>query len=178
MHAQETTLVDPPHEPEDEVEDEPEDGLEDELEDKLDPLRAVCDCCVETSTPLLVVGTFLEVKGIVVVVLMTNPDSPKLIVSPSTTCGGPPTEMVWPEIEKALSPAVAVKIRPSTLNSMLIPVAPVTLVGVGTAEAIDLDAVLDGTTDEVVADVIDVEAMVSGKAVYEVAAGDAGVVEP
>jgi len=81
-------------------------------------------------------------------------------------------------MEKALSPAVAVNIRPSTLNSMLMPVAPVPLVGVATAEAIELDAALDGTTDEVVADVIDVEAIVSGRAVYEVAAGDAGVVEP
>lgn len=138
----------------------------------------MCDCCEETSIPLLVVGTFLDAKGIVVVALTTNPDRAKLIVSPSTTCGGPPTEMVWPEIEKALSPAVAVNIWPSTLNSMLIPVAPVPLVGVGTAEAINLDAGLDGTTCEVVADAIDVEAMVSGKAVYEVAAGDAGVVEP
>lgn len=60
---------------------------------------------------------------------------------------------------------------------MLMPVAPMPLVGVGTAEAIELDAVLDGTTDGVVADGIDVETMVSGRAVYEVAAGDAGVVE-
>ena len=63
------------------------------------------------------------------------------------------------------------------LNSMLMPVAPMPLVGVGTAEAIELDAVLDETTAEAVADGIDVEAMVSGRAVYEVAAGDAGVVE-
>lgn len=60
---------------------------------------------------------------------------------------------------------------------MLIPVAPMPLVGVGTAEAIELDDVLDETTAEAVADGIDVEAMVSGRAVYEVAAGDAGVVE-
>ena len=77
MNAQETTLVDPP--------DEVEDGLEDEPEEELDPLRAVCDCCEETPTSPLVVGTFLEVKGIVVVALMTNPDKAKLIVSPSTT---------------------------------------------------------------------------------------------
>lgn len=57
------------------------------------------------------------------------------------------------------------------------PVAPMPLVGVGTAEAIELDGVLDETTAEAVADGIDVEAMVSGRAVYEVAAGDAGVVE-
>lgn len=63
------------------------------------------------------------------------------------------------------------------LNSMLMPVAPMPLVGVGTAEAIELDGVLDETTAEAVADGIDVEAMVSGRAVYEVAAGDAGVVE-
>ena len=63
------------------------------------------------------------------------------------------------------------------LNSMLMPVAPMPLVGVGTAEAIELDDVLDETTAEAVADGIDVEAMVSGRAVYEVAAGDAGVVE-
>ena len=59
---------------------------------------------------------------------------------------------------------------------MLMPVAPVPLVGVATAEGIDLDAMLDGTTGRVVVDVLDVEAIVSGKAVYDVAAGDAGVV--
>jgi hypothetical protein len=113
----------------------------------------------------------------VIVALTTNPERAKLIVSPSTTRGGPPTEIVWPEMEKALSPAVAVNAWPSTLNSMLIPVTPVPLIGVATAEAIELGAVLDGTIEGGVVDVIDVEAIVSGKAVYEVAAGDAGVVE-
>ena len=61
---------------------------------------------------------------------------------------------------------------------MLMPVAPVPRVGVATAEAIELDFELDETTDEIVADTLDVEAIVSGRAVYEVAAGDAGVVEP
>jgi hypothetical protein len=60
---------------------------------------------------------------------------------------------------------------------MLIAVAPVPLIGVATADAIELGAVLDGTTGLVVVYVIEVEDMVSGKAVYEVAAGDAGVVE-
>lgn len=82
IYAQDATLVDPS--------DEVEDGLEEEL----DPLRAVCDCAEETPESLLDVGTFLEVKGIVVVALMTKPDRAKLIVSPSTTWAGPPTEIV------------------------------------------------------------------------------------
>jgi hypothetical protein len=85
--------------------------------------------------------------------------------------------MVWPEMENALSPAVAVNMWPSTLNSMLIAVALVPLIGVATADTIELGAVLDGKTELVVVDVIEVEDFVSGKAVYEVAAGDAGVVE-
>jgi len=80
-------------------------------------------------------------------------------------------------MENALLPAVAVNMWPSTLNSMLIAVCPVPLVGVATADAIESGAVLDGTTELVVLDVSDVEAIVSGKAVYEVAAGDAGVVD-
>jgi len=52
------------------------------------------------------------------------------------------------------------------------------LVSVATTGAIELGAVLETSTEEVaVVDDIDVEAKVSGKAVYEVAAGDAGVVE-
>jgi len=77
MHAQETTFVDAP----DEVEDDLEDGLEDEP----DPLRAECDCCEEITASLLLVGTFLEVNGIVDVALMTNPDKARLMVSPSNT---------------------------------------------------------------------------------------------
>ena len=81
-------------------------------------------------------------------------------------------------MEKALSPADAVNVWPSTLNSMLMPVAPMPLVSVATTGAIELGAVLETSTEEVaVVDDIDVEAKVSGKAVYEVAAGDAGVVE-
>jgi hypothetical protein len=85
--------------------------------------------------------------------------------------------MVWPEMENALSPAVAINMWPSTLNSMLIAVAPVPLIGVATADGIELGAMLDGTRELIVVDVIEVKDMVSGKAVYEVAAGVAGVVE-
>jgi hypothetical protein len=42
----------------------------------------------------VVVGANLELKGIVMVALTTNPDRARLIVSPSTTRGGPPTEIV------------------------------------------------------------------------------------
>jgi hypothetical protein len=61
---------------------------------------------------------------------------------------------------------------------MLIPVTPVPLVGVATEWGIELGDVLDEMTEVVVVDVVDVEAMVSDKAVYEIAAGDAGVAEP
>ena len=59
--------------------------------DELVFFPAVVDCCIETCVPdacvpaLVVTPECVEVKGIVVVALTTNPPSAKLIVSPSTT---------------------------------------------------------------------------------------------
>lgn len=66
----------------------------DEPPDKVVPLPAVCDCRNEDSVSLLVVVGRIEVNGMVVVALTTNPDRARLKVSPSTTRAGPPTEMV------------------------------------------------------------------------------------
>jgi hypothetical protein len=53
--------------------------------DEVDSLRVVCDCCTETTVTLLVVVLDLEVNGMVVIPLTTNPDRARLMVSPSTT---------------------------------------------------------------------------------------------
>ena len=82
-------------------------------------------------------------------------------------------------MENALSPAEAVNVWPSILNSMLMAVCPMPLDGRGAAEGIQVLAELDEgegivEVEEVeVGVVVDVVAMVSGKAVYEVSAGDA-----
>ncbi|KAH0207867.1 hypothetical protein KCU99_g343, partial [Aureobasidium melanogenum] len=120
-----------------------QDIASDEPPEEVVPLPAVCDCCSGMAVPPLVVDGRVEVNGMVVVALTTKPDRAKLIVSPSTTRAGPPTEMVWPKMEKALSPADAVNVWPPTSNSMLMPVAPIPLVDVATTEAIEPDAVLD-----------------------------------
>ena len=82
-------------------------------------------------------------------------------------------------MENALSPAEAVNVWPSILNSMLMAVCPMPLDGRGAAEGIQVLAELDEgegivEVEEVEVGVVaDVVAMVSGKAVYEVSAGDA-----
>ena len=82
-------------------------------------------------------------------------------------------------MENALSPAEAVNVWPSILNSMLMAVCPMPLDGRGAAEGIQVLAEVDEgegivEVEEVEVGVVaDVVAMVSGKAVYEVSAGDA-----
>lgn len=110
------------------------------------------------------------------------------MVSESMTRAGPPTEMVWPRMEKALSPAEAVKVCPSMLNSMFMPVLPVPLVFVsGVCDEVDVVVVvaevvgsdeLSELDSSVVFEVeaVDVVEIVSARAVYDVSAGAAGVV--